>query len=167
MDTHFSAPALRDTLAAAARAADAATLQRVDAQLDVWETQSAYWEALLAVALDALGNTRGEVPFDTYVNARRLAMIRFKNGISKYWRARIVNRVAVTISREAKARIRTRLLDVLHEPDRAVAVQAAVAIARIARLDYPGEWPELVPTLQDALVQAAACTAAAACTSAA
>lgn len=162
MDTHFSAPALRDTLAAAARAADAATLQRVDAQLDVWETQSAYWEALLAVALDALGNTRGEVPFDTYVNARRLAMIRFKNGISKYWRARIVNRVAVTISREAKARIRTRLLDVLHEPDRAVAVQAAVAIARIARLDYPGEWPELVPTLQDALVQAAAAVHAAA-----
>lgn len=143
MSAAFSAHALRDALTAATFASDAQTLQSVDAQLDAWETDSSYWEELLRMALDP-----NEAPGTTL---RQLAMIRFKNGITKYWRSRIVNRVSVTISNASKERIRANLLRVLHEPDRAVAVQAAVAIGKLARTDYPSEWPDLVPTLQAAI----------------
>ncbi|WFD22974.1 hypothetical protein MEQU1_001658 [Malassezia equina] len=148
MSVAFSAHALRDTLVAATFASDAHTLQSVEAQLDAWETESTYWEELLRMALDP-----NEAPGTTL---RQLAIIRFKNGIMKYWRARIVNRVSVSISKESKERIRTCLLRVLHEPDRAVAVQAAVAISKLARTDYPSEWPDLVPTLQAAIESAGA-----------
>jgi len=143
MSVAFSAHALRDTLTTATFASDAQTLQCVEAQLDAWETDSSYWEELLRIALDpneATGTT-----------LRQLAIIRFKNGITKYWRTRIVNRVSVTISKASKERIRACLLRVLHEPDRAVAVQAAVAIAKLARTDYPSEWPDLITTLQAAI----------------
>lgn len=150
----FSASALYEALVLASRTAEASTLHGLEAQLEAWETEAAYWEALLDIALGTAASGADAAP-PTVV--RQLAMIRFKNGITKYWRARIVKRVSVTIPREAKARLRARLLHVLFEPETLVAAQGAVAIARVARLDVPDEWPELVPAVQTAI--GAACDA--------
>ncbi|WFD26954.1 hypothetical protein MNAN1_001943 [Malassezia nana] len=148
MSAAFSAQALCETLTAVLLASEAQTLQHYQAQLEAWETESSYWEELLRMALDP--NEAPGTPF------RQLAMIRFKNGITKYWRTRIVNRVTVTISQASKERIRAHLLRVLDEHDHAVSVQAAVAISKLARTDYPNEWPDLIPTLQRAIESAGA-----------
>lgn len=139
----FSAEALQQVLAAAAQPSDPSVLQRVDEQLSTWESESSFWEALVHVAL---ARDAGYP-----VTLRQLAMIRFKNGISKYWRPRIVNRKSVVIDKDSKERIRQRLVDVFSEPDRVVATQGALSMARIMRHDYPDEWPAIVPTLHAAL----------------
>ena len=156
----FTESALQDVLAAAVQPSDPSVLLQVDAQLSEWETEAAYWEALLDAALSQRIDTAhvaAHVATQTTSLMRQFAMIRFKNGISKFWRTRVVNRKSVVIDNERKERIRKRLLDVLHEPDRSVAVQGAVAIARIARTDCPNDWPSLMPTLQ-ATIQSAATT---------
>lgn len=150
----FGLPALLDTLAAATSTSDAALLQRANAQLDEWEVHEAYWEALLHVAFDTSPAPRPDVADAD--NLRRLAIIRFKNGVLKYWRPRILRNGTFKISDAAKERIRSHLLQVLHETDRTVAVQAAVAIARIARMDYPDAWPKLVPMVREAIESATA-----------
>lgn len=144
----FSAEALQQVLIAAVQPSDPAVLQRVDEQLAAWETESPFWEALVHAALAR------EAGYPSTL--RQLAMIRFKNGIAKYWRPRIVNRKSVVIEHDAKERIRQRLLDVLSEPDRVVAMQGALSVARIMRHDYPDEWPTIVPTLQAALESSSA-----------
>lgn len=144
----FSAEALQQVLIAAVQPSDPAVLQRVDEQLVAWETESPFWEALVHAALAR------EAGYPSTL--RQLAMIRFKNGIAKYWRPRIVNRKSVVIEHDAKERIRQRLLDVLSEPDRVVATQGALSVARIMRHDYPDEWPTIVPTLQAALESSSA-----------
>ena len=138
----FTAEALQQVLIAAVQPADPSVLQRVDEQLAAWETESSFWEALVHAALAR------EAGYPSAL--RQLAMIRFKNGITKYWRPRIVNRKSVVIEHDAKERIRQRLLDVLTEPDRVVATQGALSVARIMRHDYPDEWPTIVPALQAA-----------------
>ena len=144
----FSAEALQQVLIAAEQPSDPSVLQRVDEQLAAWETESPFWEALVHAALAR------EAGYPSTL--RQLAMIRFKNGIAKYWRPRIVNRKSVVIEHDAKERIRQRLLDVLSEPDRVVATQGALSVARIMRHDYPDEWPTIVPTLQAALESSSA-----------
>ena len=144
----FTAEALQQVLIAAVQPSDPAVLQRVDEQLAAWETESPFWEALVHAALAR------EAGYPSTL--RQLAMIRFKNGITKYWRPRIVNRKSVVIEHDAKERIRQRLLDVLTEPDRVVATQGALSVARIMRHDYPDEWPTIVPTLQAALESSSA-----------
>ncbi|WFD33702.1 hypothetical protein MCUN1_000515 [Malassezia cuniculi] len=148
MSSSSSSPSLQqllDTLNAATTA-DTAVLHAANQQLDAWESLQPYWTALLDIAFDrSLDND----------NARRLAIIRFKNGVSRYWRERIVNRIKVAVQPQTKEVLRARLLDVLYEPDRTVARQAAVAIARIARLDYPSAWPTLISSLHEAITSAA------------
>lgn len=144
----FTAEALQQVLIAAVQPSDPSVLQRVDEQLAAWETESPFWEALVHAALAR------EAGYPSTL--RQLAMIRFKNGIAKYWRPRIVNRKSVVIEHDAKERIRQRLLDVLSEPDRVVATQGALSVARIMRHDYPDEWPTIVPTLQAALESSSA-----------
>lgn len=138
-------PQLLETLRAATTA-DTSLLRASNEQLDAWEVQQEYWTGLLDITFDR------SVPD---VNIRRLAIIRFKNGVTRYWRDRIVNRVKVAIQPKTKEVLRTRLLDVVYEPDRVSARQVAVAIARIARLDYPSAWPTLFSSLHEAIVYAA------------
>ncbi|CAI7934569.1 unnamed protein product, partial [Closterium sp. NIES-54] len=76
--------------------------------------------------------------------ARWLAAIYFKNSINRYWRAR---RETQGISDEEKPLLRARLLELVADENSQVAVQLAVLIAKIARIDYPREWSELFPTL--------------------
>lgn len=85
---------------------------------------------------------------------RTVAIIRFKNGVEKYWRSRVVNRVTITIPMETKDQLRQGLFRCLDEPDRIVALQASVTIARIARHDFPHSWPNLFTNLQQAMAEA-------------
>lgn len=129
------------------------------------------WLAYLEVALP-----RSNLPLPPYHQGneaaltaiRTLAIIRLKHAIEKYWRAaRIVarprnngaidvNLTPVKINDEDKAAIRSQLLErILGESNRAIALQASVCISRIARTDYPNQWPNLFEQSLQALNQAA------------
>ncbi|XP_028914822.1 importin-11 isoform X3 [Ornithorhynchus anatinus] len=112
---------------------DTAVLKPAEEQLKQWETQPGFYSVLLNIftnhALD--------------INVRWLAVLYFKNGIDRYWR-----RVAPhAISEEEKSTLRAGLITNFNEPVNQIATQIAVLIAKVARLDCPRQWPELIPTL--------------------
>ncbi|KAJ3078402.1 Importin-11, partial [Quaeritorhiza haematococci] len=55
------------------------------------------------------------------------------------------------IQPDEKAKIRAKLIQSLDEPDKKLATQNAVAIAKIARLDYPNDWPDLLHILMQTI----------------
>src|SRR5438132_879108 len=70
---------------------------------------------------------------------RFLAIILFKNGIEKYWRARAKH----AIPPQQKELIRSRLLQgSVDEPEKSLSLHNALAIAKIVRIDYPNDWPD-------------------------
>lgn len=151
-----------------------ALAQATDSLADL-ESHPSFWVCLLGIAferqvhLDAsrLARERASIGLQVPVGGlsqdvldkrwsaiRSLAIIRFKLGVEKYWRSRVVNRVTITIPSDTKDKLRQGLLRCLEEPDRSVAIQACVAIARIARHDFPSAWPSLFDELQRAMVDA-------------
>nr|XP_023029960.1 importin-11 [Leptinotarsa decemlineata] len=108
-------------------------LKPAEAKLKEWETQPGFY----AVLQNVISNHT----FD--VNVRWIAVLYMKNGVDKYWRRNAPN----AISEEEKHNIRQGLLTNFTEPISQIAVQKAVLISKIARLDYPKEWPDLFPTL--------------------
>ncbi|SPC66771.1 related to Importin 11 [Ustilago sp. UG-2017b] len=142
-----------------ASASDPWLLSRANSQLEEWESDPNFWLVLLQIAFD----TGLQLPCSSSSSTstchhrdsiRILAIIRFKNGIDKFWRSRVMARVTVTIPLETKRAIRNTLFQCLREPNRTIALQASVAISRIARLDYPRDWPDLFTTLQHAMLEA-------------
>ncbi|XP_042421877.1 importin-11-like [Zingiber officinale] len=69
-------------------------------------------------------------------DALLLASVYFKNSISRYWRHR---RDTSGIRNGEKNHIRTKLLLHLREENTQIAIQLAVLVAKIARIDYPKE----------------------------
>ena len=103
-------------------------------QLQKWETQPGYHNLLQTVFVDR------SLP----VEVRYLAIIQLKNGIDRYWRKSASN----AIGRDEKAAIRPRLLESgINEADSRLALQNALVTAKIIRLDYPTDWPEVIPQL--------------------
>ncbi|VCX42868.1 unnamed protein product, partial [Gulo gulo] len=51
------------------------------------------------------------------------------------------------LSEEEKSTLRAGLITNFNEPVNQIATQIAVLIAKVARLDCPRQWPELIPTL--------------------
>ncbi|RMC04493.1 hypothetical protein DUI87_18938 [Hirundo rustica rustica] len=81
------------------------------------------------------------------VNVRWLAVLYFKNGIDRYWR-----RVAPhALSEEEKTTLRAGLITNFNEPVNQIATQISVLIAKVARVDCPRQWPELIPTLVESV----------------
>uniref|UniRef100_A0A3Q2QX65 Importin-11 n=1 Tax=Fundulus heteroclitus TaxID=8078 RepID=A0A3Q2QX65_FUNHE len=124
---------------------DTAVLKPAEEQLRQWETQPGFYSVLL--------NIFNNHTLD--VNVRWLAVLYFKNGIDRYWR-----RVAPhALSEEEKTSLRAGLITNFNEPVNQIATQIAVLIAKVARLDCPRQWPELIPILlesvkgQDGLLQ--------------
>ncbi|XP_060679699.1 importin-11 [Hemiscyllium ocellatum] len=116
---------------------DTAVLKPAEEQLKQWETQPGFYSTLLNIftnhALD--------------VNVRWLAVLYFKNGIDRYWR-----RIAPhAISEEEKSSLRAGLIANFNEPVNQIATQIGVLIAKVARLDCPRHWPELIPTLLESV----------------
>ncbi|KAK5165907.1 uncharacterized protein LTR77_008831 [Saxophila tyrrhenica] len=108
------------------------------AQLRTWEKSAGYYQHLQSAYLDQ------RLP----VEIRYLAIIQLKNGIDKYWRKTASN----AVSKEDKNAIRSRLLSsILNEGENGLAVQNALVIAKIARFEYPHDWPDALTSLTDVL----------------
>ncbi|KAI9744571.1 MAG: hypothetical protein M1818_002100 [Claussenomyces sp. TS43310] len=103
-------------------------------QLQTWESQPGYHSLLQAAYLDK------SLPTEI----RYLAIIQLKNGIDKYWRKSAPN----AIKAEEKAQIRSQILSGgLNEADPQLALQSALAVSKIVRIDYPTDWPEVLTSL--------------------
>ncbi|XP_023228381.1 importin-11-like [Centruroides sculpturatus] len=112
-------------------------LKPAEQQLKCWETQPGFYTTLLTI-------------FSNYsidINVRWLAVLYFKNGVDRYWRKTAPN----AISEDEKHILRQKLISNFTEPFNKLAIQLAVLISKIARFDCPREWPQLVPTLLEAL----------------
>uniref|UniRef100_A0A3B3TBZ9 Importin-11 n=1 Tax=Paramormyrops kingsleyae TaxID=1676925 RepID=A0A3B3TBZ9_9TELE len=116
---------------------DTAVLKPAEEQLKQWETQPGFYSVLLNIFNNHLLD----------VNVRWLAVLYFKNGIDRYWR-----RVAPhALSEEEKTLLRAGLITNFNEPVNQIATQIAVLIAKVARLDCPRQWPELIPILLESV----------------
>ena len=72
---------------------------------------------------------------------RYLAIIQLKNGIDKYWRKTATN----AITAEEKLHIRQGLLrGGIEEAENSLALQNALVVAKVVRVDYPQDWPEVL-----------------------
>ncbi|KAK4342716.1 hypothetical protein RND71_038532 [Anisodus tanguticus] len=85
------------------------------------------------------------------VDVRLMASVYFKNSINRYWRNK---RDSSGISNEEKLHLRQKLLSHLREENYQIAVTLSVIISKIARIDYPKEWPELFSYLAQQLQSA-------------
>lgn len=85
---------------------------------------------------------------ESQVDVRLMASVYFKNSINRYWRNR---RDSTGISNEEKIHLRQKLLSHLREENYQIALMLAVLISKIARFDYPKEWPELFSVLAQQL----------------
>ncbi|GFR48983.1 hypothetical protein Agub_g11001, partial [Astrephomene gubernaculifera] len=73
-------------------------------------------------------------------SARYLASVHLKNSIHRNWKKRVTH---AGITPEEKAHLRAKLSQLIPQDDNQIAVQVALVYAKIARFDYPGEWPSL------------------------
>jgi len=79
---------------------------------------------------------------------RYLAIIQLKNGIDKYWRKSATNGIVAA----EKTKIRFRLLEGgLQEADSRLALQNALLVSKVVRIDYPQDWPDVITSLIDIL----------------
>lgn len=124
---------LISTLSASSSGHDASAEQL----LQSWETTPGYLSLLQQVYLD----TSVGLP------VRWLAVILFKNGVDRYWRLSRPN----AVSKDEKSVIRLRLFDLLDEKNNQLVVQNAHSVAKIARHDFPAEWPTLVDDIDELL----------------
>ncbi|KAF2743715.1 ARM repeat-containing protein [Sporormia fimetaria CBS 119925] len=119
-----------------ASSSDTTQIRSGTLQLEQWQSAKSFFPMLQSVYLNR--NLPREV--------RHLALIQFSNGIDKCWR-RTTSSSAV--DKEDKEIVRSRLLqaDSLSEPDQRLAFQYAIIVAKIARVLYPNEWPDLFKDL--------------------
>lgn len=82
---------------------------------------------------------------------RLMASVYFKNSVNRYWRNR---RDSTGMSSEEKLHLRQKLLSHLREENQQIALTLAVLISKIARIDYPKEWPDLLSVLAQQLQSA-------------
>ncbi|CEP64088.1 karyopherin KAP120 LALA0_S10e01992g [Lachancea lanzarotensis] len=117
-----------------ARHAGSQVQRAAEVQLKTWETQKGFHYLLQSIYLD----------LSCPLNIRWLAIIQFKNGVEKYWRSTRVNAIA----KDEKESIRSRVFDLIDENNNQLCIQNAQATARIARLDFPVDWPNLFEQLE-------------------
>ncbi|GLC33673.1 hypothetical protein PLESTB_000102300 [Pleodorina starrii] len=79
---------------------------------------------------------------------RYLASVHLKNSIHRNWKKR-VSQAAITP--EEKAHLRAKLSQLIPQDDNQIAVQVALVYAKVARFDYPAEWPGLFNDLMSNL----------------
>uniref|UniRef100_A0A8I5ZYN9 Importin-11 n=1 Tax=Rattus norvegicus TaxID=10116 RepID=A0A8I5ZYN9_RAT len=116
---------------------DTAVLKPAEERLKRWETQPGFYSVLLNIFTNHTLD----------INVRWLAVFYFKHGIDRYWR-----RVAPhALSEEEKSTLGAGLITNFNEPINQIATQIAVLIAKVAWLDCPRQWPELIPTLVESV----------------
>ncbi|KAJ8961664.1 hypothetical protein NQ318_021262 [Aromia moschata] len=107
-------------------------LKPAEAKLKEWETQPGFYSILFNIISN----------HSLDVNVRWIAVLYMKNG----WTS-----IGERTLRKEKQSIRQGLLCNFSEPISQIAVQRAVLVSKIARIDCPKEWPELFPTLLQAV----------------
>lgn len=111
-------------------------------QLKNWETHAGFYSLLQEVYLVS------DLPSDL----RLLALIQLKNGIDSHWRKTSPK----ALPKEEKVHIRGRALQAgVQEPQVNLAKFNGLILAKIARYEFPNDWPTLVPELLNHLRQAA------------
>ncbi|KAJ7498772.1 armadillo-type protein [Mycena latifolia] len=88
---------------------------------------------------DALHEIAAQRPVPLQI--RQMSIIQFKNSALSHWRSRKV------LSDEHRVRIRARCFTFLDEEDELIAECNEVIVSKIARFDYPNNWPNLVDDL--------------------
>merc|ERR1712137_85358 len=78
-------------------------------------------------------------------NLRFVAISCFKNVVHRYWLPR--SKSSYTVSGQEKENIRERLPELFDEENHLNALHIALLYAKIARADYPNEWPESLQIL--------------------
>lgn len=107
-------------------------------QLQNWEKSPGFYSSLQSLVLDK------SLPFEV----RYLSIIQLKNGIDKFWRKTAAN----AIKKEEKDLIRSRCLESgIDEPDRRLALQTSIVIAKITRYEYPHDWPDVLESILEHL----------------
>lgn len=107
-------------------------------QLQNWEKSPGFYSSLQSLLLNT------SLPFEV----RYLSVIQLKNGIDKYWRKTAAN----AINREEKDLIRSKSLESgINEPDRRLALQISIVIAKITRYEYPHDWPDVLDSIIEQL----------------
>lgn len=134
-------PLTENLLVHALRSASSSDPQQIQTgtkQLQQWEREPGYYRYLQSAFLDR------RLPLEL----RYLAIIQLKNGVDKYWRKTALN----AVSKDDKEVIRSRLVDgCLNEPDDRLALQSSLVIAKIARYEYPHDWPDIFKAILDRL----------------
>ena len=107
-------------------------------QLQNWEKCPGFYSSLQSLFLNYA------LPFEI----RYLSIIQLKNGIDKYWRKTAAN----AIKKDEKDLIRSRSLKSgINEPDRRLALQISIVIAKITRYEYPHDWPDVLDSILEQL----------------
>ncbi|KAK6496883.1 hypothetical protein TWF481_001865 [Arthrobotrys musiformis] len=119
----------------AAASNDQSILKLASQQLHSWETTQGYWSLLQDAYLDQ----------SLERNVRWMSIITLKYGVDRFWRKAATN----AITKDEKTRIRSRLLDSVNEPDNQLALQNAVIVGKVARNEYPLDWPDIFSRLLD------------------
>ncbi|KAA6416335.1 MAG: importin 11 [Lasallia pustulata] len=135
-------PQLLFQVVSAAASADQQQVRNGTEQLQGLEKTGGYYSSLQTIFIDT------SLP----VEVRYMCAIQLKNGIDKYWRKTATN----AISKEEKALIRSRCLESsTNEPDRRLALQNALVVAKIVRSEFPFDWPDAVTSVVSLLRSAA------------
>ncbi|KAG9306619.1 hypothetical protein G9A89_004816 [Geosiphon pyriformis] len=118
---------------AQATSQEAAQIKAAETMLKQWETVPDFYITLLDIVYDKT----------VVQNVRFMGIIYFKNGLDRYWRKTAKN----AIRSEEKMQIKSRLLSFMDEEINQLAAQNALLVSKIARSDYPNEWPDLLQNL--------------------
>ncbi|XP_039175701.1 importin-11 isoform X3 [Crotalus tigris] len=143
MDLHSASNVVLQVLTQAT-SQDTSVLKPAEEQLKQWETQPGFYSVLLNIFTN----------HNLDINVRWLAVLYFKNGIDRYWRRMAVQfnfPINSALSEEEKSTLRAGLIANFNEPVNQIATQISVLIAKVARLDCPRQWPELIPTLVESV----------------
>ncbi|KAI1309742.1 putative importin 11 [Xylaria venustula] len=123
------------TLQSASSSQDHHQRQAAVQQLASWQGQTDYYTTLQSIFLD---NT---LPREI----RFLAVIQLKNGIDNCWRAHTIKNAIPPAEKDI---IRSNLFrGSIAEPDPQLALHNALVVAKIVRIDFPGEWPDVLDNL--------------------
>jgi len=103
-------------------------------ELSMLEQQTGFLSSLLNI----VANTE-HFP----MNLRWLAAVVAKNSLDRIWRVTTQQ----FVSNEEKTAVRQRVLSLLLQQDQLVATQLYLLLGRLARLDYPRDWPTVFENL--------------------
>jgi hypothetical protein len=124
-------PAILQAVVARAASSNPQLVQTGTQQLQNWERHPGFYSSLQVLYAE------NSLPLEV----RFLSLNYLKNGIDKHWRKTTAN----TLSKEEKALIRNKALQLgLDEPDKRLALQNAIIIAKISRFEFPQEWPDVL-----------------------